>query len=104
MILFGNAYKGKSMKMTQTLHSKIVVVGAGCGGLTVAAQLLRQAPYLHCDRTIIDPKEDHYYLPFCTLVGAGGATLEESVGKQETHIPEGATWLQEAVTEFIPDE
>ncbi|HLR81003.1 MAG TPA: FAD/NAD(P)-binding oxidoreductase [Bacillota bacterium] len=90
--------------MTQTLHSKIVVVGAGTGGLTVAAQLLRQAPYLHGDLTIIDPKEDHYYQPFFTLVGAGDATLEESVRKQETLIPEGATWLQEAVTEFIPDE
>src|SRR5699024_104420 len=90
--------------MAQEIQTKIVVVGAGTAGLTVAAQLLRKAPYLHGDVTIIDPSENHYYQPFFTLVGGGDATLEESVRKQETLIPDGAEWLQEAVTTFSPDE
>lgn len=92
------------MDMAQDIQSKIVVVGAGTAGLTMAAQLLRKAPYLRGEVTIIDPSENHYYQPFFTLVGGGVATLEESVRKQETLIPEGAEWLQEAVTEFSPEE
>src|SRR5690625_4220138 len=92
------------MDMAQDIQSKIVVVGAGTAGLTMAAQLLRKAPYLRGEVTIIDPSENHYYQPFFTLVGGGVATLEESVRKQETLIPEGAELLQEAVTEFSPEE
>lgn len=88
----------------KTIHSKVVVVGAGTGGLTVAAQLLRKAPYLKGNLTIIDPSENHYYQPLFTLVGAGDSTLEESVRKQETLIPEGARWLQESVETFAPED
>lgn len=61
----------------KSIHSKVVVVGAGTGGLTVAAQLLRKAPYLKDNITIIDPSENHYYQPLFTLIGAGESTLGE---------------------------
>src|SRR5699024_12494969 len=87
----------------KVVHSKVVVIGAGTGGLTVASQLLRKAPYLKGDLTIIDPSEDHDYQPLFTLVGAGDSTLEDSVRKQETLIQEGAYWLKESAETFKPE-
>ena len=98
-----NTEKERGIYKVKVVHSKVVVIGAGTGGLTVASQLLRKAPYLKGDLTIIDPSEDHYYQPLFTLVGAGDSTLEDSVRKQETLIPEGAYWLKESAETFTPE-
>lgn len=50
---------------------KIVIVGGGTGGITVAAQLLRKMPTLRDQIAIIDPSGKHYYQPLWTLVGGG---------------------------------
>lgn len=89
--------------MTQIHHAKIAIVGAGSAGISVASRLLRTAPYLKEQIIMIDPSEDHYYQPLWTLVGAGEARLEDTHRKQETLIPEGVTWIKEAVKEFTPD-
>src|SRR5699024_8089700 len=49
-----------------------------------------------------DPSDKHYYQPFFTLVGGGDSKLEDNVRPQSEVIPEGANWLQEAVTTFNP--
>jgi len=48
---------------------KIVVVGGGNAGLSLAAQLLLKDASLSV--AIIEPSEKHYYQPAWTLVGAG---------------------------------
>jgi sulfide:quinone oxidoreductase len=90
--------------MVQTHHAKIAIVGAGSAGISTASRLLRSAPYLKEQIIIIDPSEDHYYQPLWTLVGAGAAKLEDTRRKQATLIPDGVTWLKEAVEAFIPEE
>ena len=40
------------------LHHKIVIVGGGNAGISVAAQLLRKNKNL--DITIVDPSDKHY--------------------------------------------
>src|SRR5690625_3518101 len=99
-MLMMNTEKERGIYKVKVVHSKVVVIGAGTGGLTVASQLLRKAPYLKGDLTIIDPSEDHYYQPLFTLVGAGDSTLEDSVRKQETLIPEGAYRSEESAETF----
>ncbi|MGE6721168.1 FAD/NAD(P)-binding oxidoreductase [Peribacillus frigoritolerans] len=90
--------------MAQMHNTKIAIVGAGSAGISIASRIIRNAPYLKERITMIDPSEDHYYQPLWTLVGGGAAKLKDSHRKQDTLIPEGVTWLREAVKEFLPDE
>nr|WP_290669233.1 FAD/NAD(P)-binding oxidoreductase [Ardenticatena sp.] len=83
------------------MKHQIVIVGGGTAGITVAARLLRERPDL--DVAIIEPSEKHYYQPIWTLVGAGAVPREASVRDEAEVMPEGATWLHEAVAAFEPE-
>ena len=52
-------------------HSKVIVVGAGTGGISVANQLVNEKVYNYDDITIFDPAKYHYYQPGYTKVGGG---------------------------------
>ncbi len=86
------------------LHYKIVIMGGGTGGITVAAQLLRNSPQLAQDIAIIEPSEHHYYQPLWTLVGAGEVEKEITERKEASVIPDGTVWIREAVKQFFPDD
>jgi len=81
---------------------QIVVVGGGNGGITVAAQLLRKDKNL--DIAIIDSSAHHYYQPAWTMVGGGIYDIDDTVKSEASVIPEGVTWIKEAVTGFAPDQ
>ena len=81
---------------------KIVIVGSGNAGLSVAAQLLKKDKSLQI--SIIDPSAKHYYQPAWTLVGAGIFDINKTVRNQADYIPKGTTWIKDAVATFLPDE
>lgn len=81
---------------------KIVIVGGGNAGLSVASQLLQKDKGL--DIFIIDPSGKHYYQPAWTLVGAGVYDINETIRDEKDFIPKGTTWIKEAVEKFIPEE
>ncbi len=85
-----------------THHHRIVIVGGGNAGLSVAAQLLRKDRSL--DIAILDPAEQHYYQPAWTLVGGGDFDVRDTVRPQKDVMPEGVTWIREAVETFQPEE
>lgn len=82
---------------------KVVIVGGGTAGISVAARLLRQSHALQGEVAIIDPAEKHYYQPLWTLVGGGASKKEDSERDMASVIPEGADWIQDAVSTFDPD-
>ena len=82
-------------------HHQIVIIGAGTGGITVAAQLLRKNKSL--DVVIVDPSDKHYYQPAWTLVGAGTFDYKDTVRDQASVIPPGAKWIQEYAEEVDPE-
>jgi sulfide:quinone oxidoreductase len=64
---------------------KIIIVGGGNAGLSVAAQLLKKDKSLQI--SIIDPSAKHYYQPAWTLVGAGIFDINKTVRSQADYIP-----------------
>ena len=80
---------------------QVLIVGGGSAGLTVAAHLRNEpdAPEV----AIIEPSSKHYYQPIWTLVGAGVFDRSISERDEADYIPEGATWIQDAVATFDPD-
>jgi sulfide:quinone oxidoreductase len=81
---------------------KIIIVGGGNAGLSVAAQLLKKDRSLQI--SIIDPSSKHYYQPAWTLVGAGIFDINKTVRNEVDYIPKGTTWIKDAVVSFLPDE
>ncbi len=84
-----------------TDQKRIVIVGGGAAGITVAAHLLKSNSQLAV--TIIEPSEKHYYQPLWTLVGGGIFPREESERNEVDYIPEGADWVKDYVESFDPD-
>ena len=88
--------------MAGQIHHQIVIVGGGNAGISVAAQLLK-ATLKHPDIAIIEPSRKHYYQPLWTLVGAGVFPKEVTEREEASYIPDGAKWIEDAVTEFQPE-
>ncbi len=85
--------------MATTTHHRVVIVGGGSAGISVASRLAGEID----DIAIIDPSDKHYYQPLWTLVGGGCSKRETSVRNQSSLIPKGVTWLRDAATAFDPD-
>ncbi len=83
-------------------HYRIIIVGGGTGGISVAARLVRALK--QPDIAIIEPSEAHYYQPLWTLVGGGVFKKEITQRQEKKLIPHGVTWFQERVTELCPRE
>lgn len=83
-------------------QKRIVVVGGGTAGLSIASQILRRK-LPDTTVTIVEPSGKHYYQPLWTLVGGGVFDKSNSVRDEASLIPAGATWIKQAVVEFNPD-
>ncbi|MEY2195970.1 FAD/NAD(P)-binding oxidoreductase [Neobacillus sp. BF23-41] len=91
-------------KVKNETHYKILIIGGGSAGITVASRLLRESHSLSGNIAIVEPSTKHYYQPLWTLVGAGEADKTVTQREEASVIPSGAVWVQDAVTAFQPDE
>ena len=82
-------------------HYDILVLGGGTAGLTVASQLADRIGGGHLG--IVEPSSKHYYQPLWTLVGGGIFPREESARDEADLMPDGVTWIRDAVTAVDPD-
>ncbi|MFJ1791046.1 NAD(P)/FAD-dependent oxidoreductase [Kitasatospora griseola] len=83
-----------------TQHHRIVIIGGGTAGITVAARLRRAGER---DVAVLDPSERHYYQPLWTLVGGGRAPLAQSVRSQASVMPKGVRWIRRAALAIDPE-
>jgi sulfide:quinone oxidoreductase len=83
-------------------HHRIVIVGGGSAGISVAARLSRALK--QPDIAIIEPSSVHYYQPLWTLVGGGVFKKEATKRDERGLIPRGTSWIQESVVELCPQE
>ena len=85
--------------MTTAKH-RILIIGGGTAGITVAARLQRKG---YDDVAVIEPADTHYYQPLWTLVGAGQAKQSTTARPESSVIPKGTTWIKNAAMAVDPD-
>ncbi|GAB4265946.1 MAG: bifunctional protein tyrosine phosphatase family protein/NAD(P)/FAD-dependent oxidoreductase [Pararhodobacter sp.] len=79
----------------------VVIVGAGAGGISVAASLKNRKPDLNI--ALIDPADVHYYQPGWTMVGGGVFDARVTARTMGGLIPRGVHWIKSAVAAFEPE-
>ncbi|KAJ8728366.1 hypothetical protein PYW08_016751 [Mythimna loreyi] len=85
-----------------TYSCKLLVVGGGTGGCTMAAKFARRLPK---DSVIVlEPSKDHYYQPLWTLVGAGVVRVDATRRAEVSVLPKGAKWIRDSADKLLPDK
>jgi len=87
--------------MEHSQQPKIVIIGGGTGGISVAAHLVKELT--NVDVTLIEPSDTHYYQPGWTLVGGGILPATKTARKMATVIPKGVNWIKGRVTGIDAD-
>lgn len=87
--------------MDEQLHHRIVIVGGGTAGITVAARLRRRG---ETDVAVVEPSATHCYQPLWTLVGSGHATVDETTRPEADVMPQGVHWIQDEVGALVPSD
>ncbi len=82
------------------MHHRIVIVGGGSAGVSVAARLRRAGEH---DVALVEPASWHYYQPLWTLVGGGVVPIEASRRRQADVMPRGVAWVRDAAVELDPE-
>jgi sulfide:quinone oxidoreductase len=80
---------------------KIVIVGAGSGGIMAMARL--HSALSNSDITLIAPNEKHIYQPGQIFMAAGEYTFEDIVKDNKDFIPDDVNWIKDEVKTFEPD-
>ncbi|MEZ5105622.1 MAG: FAD-dependent oxidoreductase [Draconibacterium sp.] len=81
--------------------AKIVIVGGGAAGITMAAYLTDKLRTP--DITIIEPNETHFYQPGYTLIASGTFSPDEVSKSTKSLIPKGVKWVKDSVMELEPE-
>lgn len=79
---------------------KVLILGAGSGGISVAAKLSRHISASAI--AIVDPADNHYYQPYWTIAGAGLAKKEVTEKATSELIPKNVARIKEKVMAIDP--
>ena len=82
-------------------HYSVLIIGGGTGGIMTAAQLRRKDKNISV--AIIEPRDNHYYQPAWTLVGAGTFNFKSTRKDESKMIPRGVDWIKDYATTFEPE-
>lgn len=80
--------------------ARIVIVGAGAAGATMANRLVRRLDGAQI--TIVDPRRAHWYQPGLSLVAAGLKPADYVVSQTSEWLPEGVRWVEDSVAAVDP--
>ena len=83
------------------VSGRIVIIGAGAGGIMALARLHRGIS--DPDITIIAPNELHIYQPGQVFQAAGLYTHDDLIKENSDFIPEDVNWIKDEVESIDPD-
>lgn len=83
------------------MKHRIVIIGGGSAGITVAARLARKG---ESDIAVVEPSDKHYYQPLWTLVGGGKSVATATERNEASVMPKGVTWIRKAAASFHPND
>lgn len=83
------------------VNGKIVIVGAGAGGIMALARL--HSGINNPDITIISPNELHIYQPGQVFEAAGLYLHNDLIKPNSNFIPDDVNWIKDEVQSFDPD-
>lgn len=92
----------KAQAKTFALSPKIAIIGAGLGGITMSASLIKAMPKAQI--TLFDKDENFYYQPGFTLIAAGIYTLDDVFYKKAELIDEKVKWIKQNVAQILPND
>lgn len=78
---------------------RIVIVGGGSAGISVAARLRRAGEQ---DVTVVEPSSTHCYQPLLTLVGGGVVSVEKVARPMARVMPRGVCWVRDRAVDIEP--
>ena len=87
--------------MGKAMRHRVVIVGGGTAGISVAARLRRAGEE---DIALVDPASVHYYQPLWTLVGGGVSDIARTRRPEASVMPQGVRWIQDAAVELDPEQ
>lgn len=88
--------------MLAAQYCRILIVGGGTAGLIIASNLIKRLPGANI--ILLDPADKHYYQPAWLFAASGIMDKEKSVRSEQSLIPRGVNFLQEAAETCNPDE
>lgn len=80
----------------------VLVIGGGAAGCAITASLLKRDAGLRI--AIVEPRDQHYYQPGWTLVGAGVFDRARTERDMARCIPGKAQWIRAAAAAFEPEQ
>jgi sulfide:quinone oxidoreductase len=90
----------KANAFSSDAKGKIVIIGGGAAGISMAARLKSWLD--KPDITLIDPSERQFYQPGFTLIASGVYQPEDVWKKQEDCMPDGIKWIKDSVAAVDP--
>lgn len=98
--LVGAASTEKAKAFSSSAKGKIVIIGGGAAGISMASRLKRWLD--QPDITLIDPSDRQFYQPGFTLIASGVYAPGDVWKKQSDCIPDGIKWIKDSVTAVDP--
>lgn len=90
-----------SSTLQEKKNYKLLVVGGGAGGLSIASTFCRKLGKGKV--AVIEPSDTHYSQATFTLVGTGIRTWDRAHKKQKSVMPKACDWIQDRAMTFDPD-
>ncbi len=81
-------------------HHRVVIIGGGNAGLSVAGRLRRSGVD---DVVVVEPRDHHLYQPMFSHIAGGTARAGMAVRPQLSVMPKGVRWIRDRVVDVVPE-
>jgi len=99
--LLAAAGAGAAPPETVRTSARIVILGAGAAGTSLANRLVARLEGAQI--TLVDPRKEHWYQPGFSLIATGLKPMSYAVSRTRAWLPSGATLVEDHATDIDPE-